>query len=152
MPKTNIIVLTHSEADEDLISVTRAGAVAYLSKDVSIANLIKAITLVANGGVVVSPPMAKRLLGEFGSLKESSDAEKLARLLSKREKTVLSFVAQGSTNREIANTLVISENTVKVHLRNIMEKLHAHTRQKAVSLVGGKDLMPRVTQPDTKQA
>jgi len=130
----------------------RAGAVAYLSKDVSIANLIKAITLVANGGVVVSPPMAKRLLGEFGSLKESSDAKKLALLLSKREKTVLSFVAQGSTNREIANTLVISENTVKVHLRNIMEKLHAHTRQKAVNLVGGKDLMPRVTQTDTKQA
>ena len=152
VPKTNIIVLTHSEADEDLISVTRAGAVAYLSKDISIGNLIKAITLVANGGVVVSPPMATRLLGEFGSLEESKDAEKLALLLSKREQTVLSFVAQGSTNREIANTLVISENTVKVHLRNIMEKLHAHTRQKAVNLVGGKDLMPRVTQTDTKQA
>ena len=152
VPKTNIIVLTHSEADEDIVSVTRAGATAYLSKDVSIANLIKAITLVADGVIVVSPPMAKRLLVEFSSLEERKDAEKLALLLSKREQVVLSFVAQGSTNREIATTLVISENTVKVHLRNIMGKLHAHTRQKAVSLAGGQDLLPRVTQTDTKQA
>jgi len=64
---------------------------------------------------------------------------------------VLSLVAQGFTNREIADTLVICENTVKVHLRNIMEKLHAHTRQQAVSLAGGKSLLPRVTQTDTKQ-
>jgi len=65
---------------------------------------------------------------------------------------VLSLVAQGLTNREIATTLVICENTVKVHLRNIMEKLRAHTRQQAVSLVGGKDLLPRATQTGTKQA
>ncbi|GAI95385.1 unnamed protein product, partial [marine sediment metagenome] len=111
-----------------------------------------AITFVAEGGVVVSPPMAARLLQEFTFLEEGKDPTKLITLLSKREQAVLSLVAQGFTNREIATTLVISENTVKVHLRNIMEKLHAHTRQRAVSLVGGKGLLPRVTQPDTKQA
>ena len=100
--KTNIIMLTHSETDEDLISAARAA--------------------------------------------------KLVTLLSKREQAVLSLVAQGFTNKEIATTLVICENTVKAHLRNIMEKLHANTRQQAVSLVGGKDLLPRVTQTDTKQA
>ena len=152
LSKTNIIVLTHSKADADLISATRAGAKAYLSKDVSIESLIKAIFLVAEGGVVVSPPMAAKLLAEFNFLKEGEDAAKLINLLSKREQAVLSLTAQGFTNREIATTLVISENTVKVHLRNIMEKLHAHTRQEAVSLVGGKDLLPMATQPDTKQA
>jgi len=151
LPKTNIIVLSHSEIDGDLISAARAGAKAYLSKDVSIENLIRAIILVAEGGVVVSPPMATRLLQDFNFLEEGKDATKLVTLLSKREQAVLSLVAQGFTNREIATTLVICENTVKVHLRNIMEKLHAHTRQQAVSLVGGKGLLPRVTQTDTKQ-
>ena len=152
LPKTNMIMLTHSETDDDLISAARAGAKAYLSKDVSIENLIRAIILVAEGGVVVSPPMAARLLQEFNFLEEGKDAAKLVALLSKREQAVLSLVEQGFTNREIATTLVISENTVKVHVRTIMEKLHAHTRQEAVSLVGGKGLLPRVTQTDTKQA
>ncbi len=152
LSKTNIIMLTHSETDDDLVSAVRAGAKAYLSKDVSIGNLIKVIILVAEGGFVVSPPMAARLLAKFNFLEEGKDAAKLVSLLSKREQAVLSLVAQGFINREIATILVISENTVKVHLRTIMEKLHAHTRQQAVSLVGGKGLLPRVTQPDTKQA
>ena len=138
LSKINIIMLTHSETNADLISTARAGVKAYLSKDISIGNLIKAIILVAEGGVV-SPPMAARLLTEFNFLEEGKDATKLIALLSKREQAVLSLVAQGFTNREIATTLVICENTVKVDLRNIMEKLHAHTRQQAVSLVGGKD-------------
>ena len=123
-----------------------------MSKDISIESLIKAITLVVEGGVVVSPPMAARLLAEFNSLQEDKDAAKLVTLLSKREKEVLSLVAQGFTNKKIATTLVVSGNTVKVHLRNITEKLHANTRQQAVSMVGGQDLLPRVTQTDTKQA
>jgi len=98
------------------------------------------------------PPMGARLLAEFNSLEEGKDVGKLVLLLSKREQAVLSLVAQGFTNREIAAPLRISENTVKVHLRNIMEKLHAHTRQQAVSLVRGKDLFPSVTQTGTKQA
>ena len=151
LSKTNIIVFSHSETDDDLISAARAGAKAYLSKNIKIKTLIEAITFVAEGGVVVSPPMAARLLQEFNFLEEGKDATKLITLLSKREQAVLSLVAQGFTNKEIATTLVISENTVKVHLRNIMEKLHTHTRQQAVSLVGGKGLLSRVTQTDTKQ-
>ena len=65
LSKTNIIVLTHSETDDDLISAARAGAKAYLSKDIKIKTLIEAIIFVAEGGVVVSPPMAARLLQEF---------------------------------------------------------------------------------------
>ena len=135
--KTNIIVLTHSKAEDDLVSAIRAGAKAYLPKDVSIDNLIRTITLVAEGGVVVAPVMATKLLAEFNILEEDKSAEKLASFLSQREREVLILVAQGFTNKEIATTLTVSDNTVKVHLRNIMEKLHAHTRQQAVNLLQG---------------
>jgi len=72
-------------------------------------------------------------------------------LLTQREKAVLDLVRQGLTNREIAAAWFISENTVKVHLRNIMEKLHAHTRQEAVALLTAKDLLPKITQAGIKQ-
>ena len=135
LPKINIIVLSHSEIGDDLISSARAGAKAYLSKDTSIGSLIKAITLVAEHDVIVSPPMAARLLAEIGLLEEHKGAAKVrGSSLSKREQAVLSLVAQGLTNREIGTSLFISEHTVKVHLRNIMGKFHAHTRQHAVVL------------------
>ena len=140
LPNTNIIVLTHSEADADLISAIKAGARAYISKDISVEDLIKTITLVADGEFIVSPPMAARLLMEFSLLGGRKGATKLGydTLLSKQEQVVLALVAQGLTNREIATSLFISEHTVKVHLRNIMGKMHAHTRQQAVALARGK--------------
>jgi two-component system NarL family response regulator len=79
--------------------------------------------------------MATRLLAEFNLLEDGKDAVTLITLLSKRERQIISLVAKGFTNRKIADALFISSNTVKVHLRNIMEKLHAHTRQEAVNLV-----------------
>ena len=145
LPKTSIIVLTCSELNADFLSAVKAGAKSYISKDISIENLIKTVTLVAEGEVIVSPPIAARVLEELNFLEElHKDAAKVdVTLLSKREQSVLSLVAQGFTNREIATTLSISEHTVKVHLRNVMEKLHAHTRQHAVALAREKDLLPR---------
>jgi len=151
LPKTSIIVLTNSEANGDLLSAVEAGARAYLSKNISVENLIKAIALVADGGVIVSPPMSERLIMEFNLSVERKNATNLedCPLLSKREQAVLALVAQGSTNREIATSLFISEHTVKVHVRNVMEKMHAHTRQQAVVLATEKDLLPGVTKTDT---
>lgn len=140
LPNTNIIVLTCSETHADLISAIKAGARAYISKDtVSIENLIKTIILVAVGKVIISPPMAAILLAEINLLEEHKVTAKAGGVsLSTREQAVLSLVAEGLTNREIATSLFISEHTVKVHLRNIMGKFHAHTRQQAVALAGEK--------------
>jgi len=136
LPKTGIIAFTNSESSANLISAVKAGAKAYISKNISVENLIKTITLVADGEVIVSPPMAARLLVELKLLEESKDTAELgdSALLSKRERAVLALVAQGFTNREVATRLFISEHTVKVHVRNIMGKLHAHTRQQAVAM------------------
>ena len=90
--------------------------------------------------------MAARALAEFNFLAEQKGAAKDREdgtQLSKREQAVLSLVAQGFTNKEIATTLFISEHTVKAHLRNVMEKLHAHTRQQAVVLARETELLPR---------
>ena len=141
-PNTNIIVFTNSEADADLISAVRAGARAYISKDVSFEDLVKTIALVAEHGIVLSHPMALRKLAETSTSEKGEDKAKTGgiSLLSKREQTVLSLVAQGLTNKEIATNLFISEHTVKVHLRNIMGKLQAHTRQQAVALAAGQSI------------
>lgn len=129
-------MLTCSEVNTDLFSTIKAEARAYISRNVSLENLIRIMALVADGEVIVSPPMATRLLAEFNFLEEPANGAKVRtiNLLTKREQEVLSLVEQGFTNREIATTLCISEHTVKVHARNIMEKLHAHTRQQAVSV------------------
>ena len=152
LPQTKMVAFTHSEVSADLFSALGAGARAYISKDISLENLIKTIALVAEGEVIISPPMAAGLLDKFNSSKERKEIAKLGDdiILSKREQAVLSLVAQGFTNREISTTLYISEHTVKVHLRNIMEKLHAHTRQQAVVLAKGKDLLSGVTETETK--
>lgn len=137
MPDINIIMLTVSEEDKDLFTAIKAGAKGYLIKDVKIDELLKAILVVSRGEAVISPSMAVKLLDEFSQNQlplTKTPAERLEKpALSDREQEVLKLVAVGATNREIADKLVISENTVKVHLHNIMEKLHLRNRQHAAA-------------------
>jgi DNA-binding NarL/FixJ family response regulator len=153
LPRANIIVTTDCDTNEDLITIAGAGVRAYLCSEIRADSLIKAITLVAEGKFVASPQMSARLLAMFDSFRGRGGAASLEGipLLTRREKAVLDLVRQGLTNREIAAALFISENTVKVHLRNIMEKLHAHTRQEAVALLTADDLLSKVTQAGIKQ-
>jgi len=136
LPSTRVLVLTHSEADHDLFSTIRAGARGYISKDIGVDNLIKALTLVARGEVIVSSPVAEKMLAEFFSLKgdHESKPRDIDINLSEREKQVLAMLAKGASNKEIAEALFIAQNTVKVHLRNIMEKLHVRGRLQAAML------------------
>jgi two-component system NarL family response regulator len=127
--------LTVSEEDEDLFAAIRSGARSYIAKSVSLEDLESAIHTIASGGTVVSPHLAHRLLEEFAKLaKDNRGAPKETEHLTAREREVLELVARGASNKEIATRLVIAENTVKVHLRNILDKLQLRNRQQAAAL------------------
>lgn len=136
MPGINILMLTVSDEEADLFEAIKAGARGYLLKNIDTAKLLEAVRLIAGGGVVISSPMAENLLNEFASMAERQAPvpPKVARTnLTDREREILSQLARGHSNREIGQVLTISENTVRAHLRNILEKLHLHNRIQAAA-------------------
>lgn len=134
LPGTKILVLTISDEEDDLYEAIKAGANGYLLKEISIDEIGHAVRSVNGGQSLISPSMASKLLDEFAAMikKEEQKEQVPAPRLTPREMEVLQHVAQGMNNREIARTLFISENTVKNHVRNILEKLHLHSRMEAV--------------------
>lgn len=150
-PQIAILVLTVSETDEDLFAATRFGARGYLLKNSEPDQLVQAIYHIAQGGAVLSPIMATKLIGEFADLSSRMGKEPESIGLSPREKEVLQQLAQGSTNKDIADLLFISENTVKTHLRNIMEKLHLSNRSQAAAYAIKKGLISPSTNDPSPQ-
>jgi two-component system NarL family response regulator len=134
VPSTNVIMLTISDEEADLYDAIKAGATGYLLKEISIEEVASAIRAVYGGQSLISPSMASKLLSEFASMiKRSDDRQQVpAPRLTDREMEVLKLVAKGMNNRDIAKELFISENTVKNHIRNILEKLQLHSRMEAV--------------------
>ena len=127
-PATHIIVLTSYTEDEYLFSAMRAGARGYLLKDVEPEDLVSAIRAAVRGQATLHPSVAARLVQGTDRPDDDSLAD-----LTERELDVLRLVAQGSSNKEIAEALVIAEGTVKSHVSNILSKLHlAHRTQAAV--------------------
>jgi DNA-binding NarL/FixJ family response regulator len=132
VPNVKFAILTVSEDDEDLFAAVRAGATGYLLKEVSIEELPDAVRRVARGQSLISPSMATRLLTEFNALSRRVEEQRgTAPRLSDRELEVLRLVARGLSNKDIASELVIAENTVKNHVRNILEKLQLRSRMEA---------------------
>ena len=134
VPTTKILMLTISDEEEDLYDAIKAGASGYLLKEISIDEVADAIRSVHAGQSLISPSMASKLLTEFAMMaKKDEEKEQMpAPRLTDREMEVLTLVAKGMNNRDIAKELFISENTVKNHVRNILEKLHLHSRMEAV--------------------
>lgn len=133
-PSVKVLMLTISDDEDDLYQAIKAGANGYLLKEISIDEIGNAVRSVHGGQSLISPSMASKLLNEFATMikKEEEKAHVPTPRLTPREMEVLQHVAQGMNNREIAKALFISENTVKNHVRNILEKLHLHSRMEAV--------------------
>src|SRR5438105_472632 len=133
-PSARIIMLTISDEEADLYDAIKAGAMGYLLKEISIDEVASAIRAVHGGQSLISPSMASKLLTEFAAMvKKTDDRQQVPTpRLTDREMEVLKLVAKGLNNRDIAKQLFISENTVKNHIRNILEKLQLHSRMEAV--------------------
>ncbi len=134
LPHAKILMLTISDEEADLYDAIKAGASGYLLKEISIDEVADAVRSVSSGQSRISPSMASKLLTEFAAMSKRADERQQlpAPRLTEREMEVLKLVAQGMNNRDIAKELFISENTVKNHIRNILEKLHLHSRMEAV--------------------
>jgi two-component system NarL family response regulator len=137
-PSTKIVMLTISDEEEDLFEAIREGASGYLLKDIPLDEVADAVRAVHGGQSLISPSMAGKLLTEFATLarrgEEQPPQQVPAPKLTEREMEVLKLVAKGMNNRDIARELFISENTVKNHVRNILEKLQIHSRMEAVMI------------------
>lgn len=135
-PDVNVLVLTVSEQAKDLHDALRFGAQGYVLKGATPEELVQAVRQVHQGWAVVSPAMAGKLLGDFsGEPADDGRPPKGDEVddLSAREWDVLKLLADGLSNREIADTLVVAENTVKSHMRSILTKLHLKNRTQAAA-------------------
>ena len=135
-PDVKVVILTASEEDADLFEAIKSGAQGYLFKNLDSAEFFRLLEGVGRGEPALTPGLAKRLLGEFArpAAAVRVPIETGAQALTERENEVLELLVQGVTsNRELAERLVVSENTVKYHLRNILDKLHVQNRAQVVA-------------------
>ncbi len=135
LPDVKVVVVTVSEDEQDLFEAIKSGADGYLLKGMSEEELGAMLTSISAGEPALSPALAAKILDEFarmardGAGKPGSPEDEL----TDREREVLRLVAEGATNREIASTLYISENTVSFHMKNILAKLHLKNRAQAAA-------------------
>jgi DNA-binding NarL/FixJ family response regulator len=131
-PETTIVMLTVSDDEHDLFEAIKSGAEGYLLKNLQEEEFAEMVGRVSQGEPALSPGLARKLLREFagGRRQERTDDDGG---LTERERQVLEHVARGSTNKEIGASLVISENTVNFHMRNILSKLHLRNRAQVVA-------------------
>ena len=132
-PAVRVLVLTTFDDDEEVFAALRAGAIGYLLKDVSADRLAEAVLASARGESVLQPSVAARVVARFAQLRDEPDArpQPLPVPLSDRELEVLRHLAEGRSNREIAQAVFLAEGTVKNHVTNLLVKLGARDRTQA---------------------
>jgi DNA-binding NarL/FixJ family response regulator len=137
VPGAIVVILTRPQPSETFVEAMREGVKGYLSVNLSPEEFVQSLRMLIKGDIVVSRDMA----GGVQRVLTTTELMKPTEGLSNRERDVLSLVGKGATNREIAQRLIISENTVKVHLRNILNKLNLRNRQQAAAYAGQKGLV-----------
>jgi DNA-binding NarL/FixJ family response regulator len=131
LPEVKVAMISRPEVGPNPLHVLKAGARACLSRSISANDLVKSIELISSGRIIISPVFAEKFLDEIASAEKADDtkAAETKSSLSKREIEIATLIAEGSTNKEIAKKLFIAENTVKVHVKNILNKLDLRNRQ-----------------------
>jgi DNA-binding NarL/FixJ family response regulator len=137
-PEVSVVILTASEEDADLFEAIKSGAQGYLFKNLASDELFRLLDGVARGEPALTPALARKLLGEFSRPQAPAPTrtaeDNAMEALTDREREVLDLLVQGVTsNRDLAERLVVSENTVKYHFRNILDKLHVQNRAQVVA-------------------
>lgn len=141
LPDTSVLILTMHDDEEYLFRAIHAGASGYFLKSAPYEELISAIQQIATGNAYLSPSATKRLMGDYLEKIRRGDTGGTYESLSDREKEILAKVAQGYSNKEIAEQLVISVKTVESHKSNLMEKLDLKTRPDLVKFAMKKGLL-----------
>lgn len=132
-PEVAVVVLTASEDDADLFEAVKSGAQGFLPKDLEARRLFELLDGVVRGEPALTPALARKVLGAFAKPSPAPQARP-ADALTEREQEVLELLVQGITsNRELAQRLFVSENTIKYHLRNILDKLHLQNRAQVIA-------------------
>jgi DNA-binding NarL/FixJ family response regulator len=149
LPQVCVIMLTVSSAQEDLFESLRAGACGYITKNAGRDEIVDAIRAGSSGAFPLTPAMASRVLAHFRQLRPATNPERLA-LLSEREREILTFLAAGLRDKEIAHQLMISPATVKKHVEHILRKLQVRTRAEATAqLSAERGVGKRPSSPDS---
>jgi DNA-binding NarL/FixJ family response regulator len=134
LPDVKVVILTASDDDNNLFEAIKSGAKGYLLKDLESSQFFSLLEGVGRGEPALTPAVARKLLDEFARPKKPSKEQYDPDALTDREREVLELMVQGTTsNRRLAKHLGVSENTVKFHVRNILDKLHLHNRAQVVA-------------------
>jgi two-component system, NarL family, response regulator DevR len=136
-----VLMLT-SYADEDaVVASILAGAAGYLLKQTDARRLMEAVETVASGGSLLDPAVTQMVLDRIRRLAGQRHDDPLAQL-TEQERSIIVLIAQGKTNREIAEALYLSERTVKTHVSNILQKLHLSRRAEAAAFISRRQVQP----------
>jgi len=141
LPDTQFIVFTAFDTDERIVSAVQAGAKGYLLKGAPRDDIFRAVRVVSRGGSLLEPEVASKLLQHISGESAKSPNDELPEPLTEREQEVLSYLAQGKKNKEIAAELFITERTVKFYVSAILGKLNASNRTEAVTIAAQKGLI-----------
>jgi DNA-binding NarL/FixJ family response regulator len=134
LPEVKVVVLTASDDDQDLFEAVKSGARGYLLKDLSGERLFEYLEAVGRGEPAITPRLARKLLEELARPTQQAREDGARTALTDREREILRLLVDGVTsNRNLADALGVSENTVKFHVRNVLDKLHLHNRAQVVA-------------------